>query len=163
MKKAVSTIIATVLLIALVLAITSIVWVVARNIVEKNLDEAESCLEVFNKVELNQLYTCYTEIDSATTQTKFSVKVGEINLDKIILSVSGGNVKTIELNYIDNANLEAVGTGSDTKIPTTNSGKTYKIKTDYFKLKPDRIEIIPFVNGDSCGVVSVINSIESCE
>jgi len=162
MKKAVSTIIATVLLIALVLVVTTIVWTIARNIVEKNLGEAESCLEVFNKVELNQLYTCYTTIDSTTTQTKFSVKVGEINLDKIIVSVSGeGNIKTIELNSTGDNNIDLVA-GSDTKIPTTNSGKTYKIKTAYFKLVPDRIEIIPFVNGNSCGVVSVMNSIENC-
>jgi len=159
-KKAVSTIIATVLLISLVLVIAAVVWAVAKNMVEKNLDEAESCIGIFDKVKLNELYTCY---DSKTTQTKFSVEVGEVKLDKIIVSVSGsGIIKKIELNSVGDNNLEAISSASDTKIPSENSGKTYKIRTNYFNLKPDRIEIIPFVDGNSCGVVSIINSISDC-
>lgn len=160
MKKAVSTIIATVLLIALVLVVTTIVWAVARNIVEENLDEAESCLEIFDKVKLNELYTCY-ELNNQ--QIKFSVEVGEIKLDKIIVSVSAeGVIKKFELNETGDDNLESVGASSDVKIPSTNSGKTYKVKKIYFNLVPDKIEIVPFVNGNSCGVVSSMNSVENC-
>ena len=58
-KKGVSGIVATVIMIALVIAIGGVVWAVVNNLVSEQLDDAGSCFNIFEEVSFNNQYTCW--------------------------------------------------------------------------------------------------------
>ena len=87
-RKGLSAIVATVLLIALTLAITSIVWVVVSNLVKDKIESTESC-GILNEVDLNTRYTCYNQT-TGNDEFWFSIDVGEVEeLEDILVSISG--------------------------------------------------------------------------
>ena len=49
-KRGISGVVGTVLMIALVLAVVVIVWSVVRNLVEEQISNVGSCLDVYDKV-----------------------------------------------------------------------------------------------------------------
>lgn len=157
-KKGISGVIVTVLMIALVLAVVVIVWNVINNLVGEKLEEAESCFDIFGKVSLNSQYTCY---DSTNDEVRFSVNVGDIALNKVIVSISAeGSTTSYELSSEDNSNLDSYPTsGQAVTIPGKNSGKTY---TADYTSKPDKIQIIPVVGIQQCEVADSVADIEEC-
>ena len=62
-RKGLSTVVATVIMIALVMSAIAIVWGVVTNLVEEQLEGADSCISVFDKVEINGRYTCYDPVN----------------------------------------------------------------------------------------------------
>lgn len=159
-NKGISGIIATVILIALTLAVVAIVWGVVTNLVEEQLEESGSCFNIFGKIELNPTYTCY---NSSTNEFLFSVSVGDIDVDKIIVSVSGqGTTKsyTFTESEEDIGLLSYPDRNSTVKKPDKNAGLTY-ISSD-FASRPDTIRVSPVIGGTQCDVIDSIQTIESC-
>ena len=68
-KKGLSGIVATVIMIALVVGITAMVWVVVKNLIQGQISSTESCFGNFGKVNLNKEYTCY---DSTLSEIQFA-------------------------------------------------------------------------------------------
>ncbi len=81
-KRGISGVVAAVILIALVMAATAIVWVVVNNLIETKLKGAESCLDIFEKATLNSRYTCY---NSSSNRFLFSINLGDIDVDEILV------------------------------------------------------------------------------
>lgn len=160
-SKGISGIIATVLLIALTLAVVAIVWGVVTNLVSEKLDEAGSCFDIFEKVELNPTYTCY---NTSNGEFLFSISVGDINLESIVVLVSGqGTTKSYTLTKEVNTGLGLLRypqRDANVKMPGNNSGLTYI--SDEFESKPDSIRISPVIGGTQCDVVDSILTIERC-
>ncbi|MFH1801369.1 MAG: archaellin/type IV pilin N-terminal domain-containing protein [archaeon] len=160
-SKGVSGVITVVILIALVIATVSIVWVVVNNLIESQLSSASSCLDSFDKVKINPLYTCY---DLISQEVRFSISSGDINATKAIVSVSSeGATKsytlTNEETIIDGLENYPSGTAEIT-LPSANSGKTYV--AEGFSQEPDMIEIVPFFGNKNCGVSDTITKIDFC-
>jgi len=160
-KKAISGVIATVIMIALVLAAVAIVWGVVTNLVEEQLESSGNCFDIFGKVSINPSYTCYNTSDK---KFLFSVSVGDINVDKIIVSVSGqGTTKSYTLTN-DNQTISGLTRypGGETNIiaPGNNSGLTY-ISSE-FPSRPDSIRVSPVVGNTQCEVSDSLQVIESC-
>ena len=84
-KKAISGVVATVIMIALVIAIAGVVWVVVSNLVSEELEEAGTCLDVLGKVTINPQYTCY---NSSEKHLQVSVGVGDIVQVSVIVGVT---------------------------------------------------------------------------
>jgi len=158
-KHGLSGVITTIILIALVLAAVAIVWVTVQNLLTDRLDATQSCMNVFEKVEINELYTCY---DNPNFQ--FSINIKDITLDEVIVSVSGaGTTKGYTLTNIDQAisGLGPYPSGSgDVKLPEKNSGLTY-VSSD-FSSTPDSIKITPVIDGNQCEVSDSVVEIYSC-
>lgn len=160
-KKAISGVVATVIMIALVLAVVAIVWGVVTNLVEEQLEESGSCFNIFDKLELNSAYTCYNTSDN---EFLFSLSVGDVEIDKVVVAVSGQG--TTKSYTIENEESEIAGLlmypGRETgiKAPGKNSGLTY-ISSD-FSARPDSIRISPVVGNVQCEVSDSIQNIESC-
>lgn len=163
-KKAISGVIAAVILIGLTIAIVSIVWVVVNNLVTTELEGAQSCFGVFEKVTINNQYTCY---DSSSIKFQFSINIGEIELDGVLVSISGGGI-TKSFKITNNATtIENVldYTGSPLiKLPEINSGLTYvyDLTAGGFSSSPDKLQIAPIVNKKQCGVSDSLSDIENC-
>jgi flagellin-like protein len=166
-KKGLSGVIAVVILIALVLAATAIVWTFVQNLVVGKLDEAGSCLEVFDKISFNRGYTCY---NSSSSELLFSINQGDLNLSQINIVISGGGTsKTIQLlhkndslNYIKYYRYGSYT--DDVALPGANSGRTYMVNLTKFEInsKPDSIIIYPVVRKTTCQAIDSITQIDSC-
>lgn len=86
-KKAISGVIAAVIMIAVVMAAVIIVWGAVIPMVREQLKGTESCFGIFEKVTINSMYTCY---NSSSNSFQFSINIGDIDVEKVIVSISGG-------------------------------------------------------------------------
>jgi flagellin-like protein len=160
-KKAVSGIITTVILIALTLAIIGIIWVVINNLVKEQITSTESCFEVFDKVKLNEMYTCW---NSSAPGLQFSISLEDIDVDEILVAISSrGATSSFRISNIP-TNISNVKNYPDyteeIKLPGKNSGLTYFHSG--VSSSPDSIEIAPVINGEQCGISSSLYTIENC-
>ena len=182
-NKGLSGVITAMIMIGMVMAAAIIIWAVVNNIL-KGSEGAESCIEVFNKVKINGIYTCY---DETAENVQFSLSIEGIDIDEILVSISSaGNVQSYTLTNEDQSitNLfpyiirgtdcnddTSCSTGetcinkncvspSPVKLPGKDGGKTYVV--DGFSSEPDLIKIAPTINGRACDASDSLSQIESC-
>lgn len=178
-KKALSGVLTVVILIALVVVAAGLIWGVILPMINSELEGAQSCADAFDKITINKVYTCYDSVDNTeagyTGETQISIKLDDIELDKIIVSVLyQGNSKSFELiqdqEYVF---LREATSGSSFSTPINllgrNSGKSYIIDTRsaFFGFgstsgSPESITIAPVVDGERCQTVDSAVEIEQC-
>ena len=167
-KKAVSGFIVTVIMVALVMTLALIVWVAIKNMVEGGLEDVEECFGVFEEVTINNMYTCYNK---TSQEFQFSISIGEIDVDEVIILISGeGTTKSFEINNegntIPNIKNYPIGNfGVDIiKLPEKNSGLTYVFNMvgGGFLIEPDAIKITPVVDGKKCDISDSLYEIDDC-
>lgn len=161
-KSGLSGVVSAMIMIALVMAAGILIWVFSNKIVNKNLEEAESCFGIYDKVSINNDYTCYY---SQYKEVWISIKVGDINLDGILVGVSGeGSSNSFTLGKqemaIPNVKYYQGTDGQSVSAPEKNSGKTYVLK---FYEKPEVIEIAPIVNEKQCDVSDSVYNVYNCD
>ncbi len=163
-KKGLSAVVTTVLLIALTIAMVSVVWVIINNVVKGKLGSAESCFGIIEKVTLNPRYTCYDQT-SGNDEILISISVGDLeNLDDILVSVSGqGTSSSFKIKDDPAELLSYPSRAQQVSFPGKNSGLTYiYILPSSFTQEPDSVEIAPIIDGEQCGISSSINEFDSC-
>jgi hypothetical protein len=170
-KKGLSGVITAVILIALAMAVTGIIWFVISNLVEDQLEGVESCFGIYEKVEINEKYTCY---DSINEEVQFSINVGDIELEELIVSLEGiggkqsiilNGTNAVPLNYLKYYGGVYGGEPSPdiVKMPSKNGGRTYVVGGNFPQTSsPDLIEIIPIIKGKQCDVIDTITNIVDC-
>lgn len=159
-KKGISGVVEALIMVALTIALIAVVWVVINGLVNKSVSSSQSCFGNFNKVTINSRYTCY---DSAKDELRFSISVGDISVDELLISVSEqGTSSSIKLNNTLSTipNVQPYAGGTQVKLPGKNSGLTYNL-TDVFTA-PDSIEIAPTIDGNQCDVADTLNQIDDC-
>ena len=164
-RRGLSAIIATVLLIALTLAIVGIVWTVVNNLVQEKIKTTESC-GVLQEVELNPLYTCYNQTSGAN-ELWFSIDVGEVEkLEDILVSISGqGTSSSFKIKADNPASLSYYNRTKPANIgiPGQRGGQGYiYLLPPVFTQTPDLIEIAPIIKGEQCAASSSIDQFDSC-
>ncbi|MGA2130173.1 MAG: hypothetical protein ABSG05_00975 [Candidatus Pacearchaeota archaeon] len=162
-KKGLSAVVETMIMIALVIAAVSIIWVVINNTINTQLNTASSCANVVDKVTIDQRYTCYNE---SSDQLRLAINVGDIkNLQDILVSITqGGQSKSFKINT-DNATdgLKYFNWSGPMQIPGPNSGLTYIYPMNSPIVQfPDQVEIAPIINGNTCTGPAPITQIDSC-
>lgn len=173
-KKALSTVVATVVIIMLTVAAIAIVWTFVKQMVDRNKNQVESCfnVEAGEKVTLNGLYTCYQDSDSDNDidEVMFSLNIADVDVEEVIISImAGGSTKTVTLtntltSYPDIRPYTGGGHGVALNLPDKNSGKTYYVAGFQEGItKVDWIKVAPVVNGNQCGVTDQINDIANCD
>lgn len=164
-KKGLSAIVTTVILIGISIAAVSLVWGIVNNVVNKQVKNTESCFGNFNKIKINEYYTCY-EKEEDNYRIQFSLEIGDIDVDKIIVGISSlTNSQIYEIanseQVIENLMPYNGEIGQAVVLPSKNSGKTYV--TDYiFESIVDSIKISPVIGGVQCDVSDTINQIQDC-
>ncbi|PIO08615.1 hypothetical protein COU59_00910 [Candidatus Pacearchaeota archaeon CG10_big_fil_rev_8_21_14_0_10_34_12] len=163
-KKAVSGIIATVIMIGLVIGVTAIVWAVINNLIGKEISSSQSCFGNFGKVTLNKKYTC---IDTALGEAHVSLSVGDVRIDSVLMAFSGASAsKSFELK--DGSNFSYVksysGSYSGTlSLPEKNSGITYIVDLSGLGVSDaSSLKISPIIEGTQCEVSDSISELGSC-
>lgn len=167
-KKALSTVVATVLIILLTVVATAIVWTFVKGIVNpEKLEGTQSCFEVTSgeKVTINDFYTCYNQ---ASNEVQFSINMKDIDVDAVVVSILiGGNSKSFTLTpndtVIPNLRPYKGSSGSVVKLPGKNEGRTYVaegFEADVGKV--DWIKIAPIVNGKQCDASDQTYQVDYC-
>ncbi len=101
-----STVLATVIILAITVAMGALVWGIISNLIGENLEESQSCFGVLDQVKLNNDYTCY---NSTSKKVQFSVNVGDIDIDAILVSISfegSSDSATLTGNYQTLSNIK---------------------------------------------------------
>jgi len=160
-KRGISGIVAAVIMIALVMVLGVVVWNVVSNLVEEELEEAGSCFEVFDKISINNRYTCWNSTDGVN-EMLFSVNVGDVELNKIVVSITAaGTTKSYTLSNEENNDLMYFPSKESGVVkPGKNEGLTY-ITSD-FDTAPDAVTIYPVVGDKQCETSDSLTSIDSC-
>ena len=159
-RRGISAVLETVIMIALAIAVISIIWVVVNNLVQKNISETEACFGIFNKVTLNSRYTCYNETGR---ELQFSVNVEDLDVEDILVSISGqGNSVSFKIGD-GVSELWYLNRTQPVIVPRKNQGITYiYILPAPFSQTPGRIEIAPIINGKLCEAPNSIEEFDSC-
>ena len=166
-KRGISGVIAMVIMVALVLAVIAIVWVVVNNLIEDEIESSESCFGIFDKVIIENSYTCYNDTGQ---EIQFSINIGDIDVDEILVRVSGaGTTKSFSLSsgvqetFLKNYLNTSYGGGL--VFPGKNAGRTYVLDMVLADLSgtPDLMEIAPIINEKQCGVSDTLSEFDDCE
>jgi len=163
-KKALSGIVTAVIMIALVLALTTIVWGVVNRMVNKELSSTESCFNTFDKVTFSNRYTCY---NSTGKKLKFGIDIADIEVDEAIINVyTEAGSKSFRIKK-ENSTVDYVSGykgEQEIKLPGKNSGITYILDLEASGIDvPSSMKIAPVINGEQCDVSDTLNEIDSCE
>lgn len=162
-KTGLSIVVETMLMILLVIAAISIIWVVIRSTINTQLSTTSSCFNSGTVVTIDQKYTCYNESNDSL---QLAINVGDIsNLQDILVSVvQNGQSKSFKING-DSATSGLMylnGTGNAT-IPGPNSGVTYIYPMNSGVTQfPDQVEIAPIIDGNTCTGPAALTQIDSC-
>jgi len=147
-KKGLSAVITTLIMIALVIALITIVWIAVDRMAKGAIEGSESCFDIAGKAKINNAYTCWNGTD-----LQFSVSLGDISPDAVLVTVS--TVGTTKSYTIDGTNLYAkvmnygdASYGGALTALTANSGQTYL--TNDFSSAPDSIELFLIFGEKQC-------------
>ena len=123
-----------------------------------HLCHTATCLDVLGKVNINHEYTCYNH---SSNEFLISIGIGDIAIEKLIISVSGsGSSNSYELNKTGgSAGLKNYTGGTDVKMPDQNSGLTYRLSVSG---RPDSVRIFPVTGGKQCDATDSATGISSC-
>ena len=161
-RKGLSAVVITIILIALSMAAVIVVWVFVNNMIKKQIGSSESCFGNFDKVTINRQYTCY---DSVNDVVRFSLMIGDIDVDSVVIAVSSASsVKSYELTNTAQtiSGLTKFSGTSPTSVilPGKNAGLTYNATG--FTSTADQIHISPVIGGTQCEVSDSLSEVESC-
>ncbi|MBS3072366.1 hypothetical protein J4477_00855 [Candidatus Pacearchaeota archaeon] len=143
-KKAVSGVIASVLLILITIAAISVLAFIIIPFVRDSLDEGTNCFQVLDKIEIINEDSCYT---LSHETSKIKVKAGNIKLEGIYLIIEkGGDEISYEIK--NNSIVNEINNGEVLKLPASGGGeRTYSFN---FISKEAGVGII--VNDQKCGI-----------
>lgn len=164
-RKGLSGVITAVILIALTITLIGVIWSIVSKLVTEKIDESSSCFNLFDKITINDEFTCYDSSQGGSIQLSLSLK--DVEPDRILISVV--SLGTSEQFFINSepgtvANVQTYPGLEDTiSLPSNNSGKSYLIDLSGLGLgEPDSIEIAPEINGNQCEVSDSLNEIVAC-
>ncbi|MEK6840438.1 MAG: archaellin/type IV pilin N-terminal domain-containing protein [Nanoarchaeota archaeon] len=166
-KKGLSTVVSTVLMVALTIAAVSVIWVAVNTLVQEKTKSSESCFGVFGKVELNPQYTCYNNTGGISeNEVWFSIDRGEIEtVDDILVGISG-ETSSVSFKILEDAPLGLSYYPNRTTpvdIPRADQGLTYIYELpSYFTETPEKVEIALIINGEICGDTDSLQEIDVC-
>jgi flagellin-like protein len=159
-RKAVSPVVATVLLLVLTIVIGGIVFSVVLPFVNDKLGESKACLDAFEGVEFPESkFNCYNI--STTNETGFSVKLVKEGIAsmKVALIDDRGNSDVFDLSsgMAPMSKLRMAGTThgvymTPLTFPTVGGQRTYIAREIYKKAEISAVTS----SGDICSVADVI-------
>ena len=166
-KKAMSNVVSTTLLILLAIVAVGIVWTTVRGMIDDNISSGEACnIDILDKVTIDNKYTCYNE---TSQQFQFSINIGDLDIDYLLISIdSAGKSHSFEMTNTETDIPQVTNYPDDStivKLPEKNSGKTYFFDCDSLEClgKPDALKIAPTIDGNQCEQTDSLFEIDYCK
>ncbi|MEK6909156.1 MAG: archaellin/type IV pilin N-terminal domain-containing protein [Nanoarchaeota archaeon] len=154
-RKAVSPVVATVLLLVLTIIIGGIVFSVVIPFVNDKLGDSKDCLDTFEGVEFPESrFNCY---DSNSSETGFSVKINKEKISKVKVGLinNNGNSDVYDIyNGSTVSNLRVLGANPDDPLtfPSVGGQRTYVTTGVYQKAEISALT----ASGEVCSVADTI-------
>lgn len=160
-KKALSSIVMMVILVALVVSLMAIVFNLTKKTVNSKIKKTNSCgLNIMDKLSISDEYVCY---NSTNKSLVLSIGRKDIDMDKLLIAIeTNSNISKYYLTENSSYNLNILNSNRTTgaSLPSKGSGKTYIILN--VEEKPINVQIAPIINGEQCDFVDSINNIINC-
>lgn len=160
-KKALSSVVMMVILVALVMSLMAVVFSLTKKTVNEKIKKTDSCgLNLIDKLSINDEYVCY---NSTNKSLVFSIERKDIDMDKLLIALETSS--KISKNYLtenntDNPNILNSDGSTGVSLPSKNGGKTYIILN--VEENPINVQIDPIIDGEQCDSVDSINNIVDC-
>lgn len=163
MKKGISPVIATILLIVISILAVMIIAGIVIPFVRDSSREAKQCFEAIDllEIELSE-YTCHYNV-STVKMVNISVKrkMKDIELEGFIIAVSGGaEGETFEIKEGETENVRMINGSLNLVIPKRGERKTYSMNTTLTII--DYAEIAPILKGGKVCDPTGKSDIEEC-
>jgi flagellin-like protein len=160
-RRGISSIIATLLLIVLTIVLVVIVWTVVNSLISSKITQSSACFGNFNTINLNGQYTCF---NSSTNNIQFSLNIGGVAADGILVTISSpSQSKTITLTNTPQliSNLTYYNGTARVALPGENAAMTY-----YYGWSgsdtPNSVQIAPIMKGQQCATSDTLTTIDNC-
>ncbi len=126
-KKAVSPLVATVLLILITVAAIGIIWSAVMPMINKATQYGQSCMNARLQIDTDSGYTCYNA--SGVVLTNIVRGADDFVPSAIQLIVAGGGQSKVfkAVNNQATTNVVMLGGATSLEIPGTNEEKTYVV------------------------------------
>ncbi len=160
-KRAMSGVVIAIIMIALALFLGSVVWGVVNNLVKGEIGKSSSCFGIYEKISIERRYTCF---DSTNNITRIQIRIGDIDIDNLLVSISGNTKSkyfTLTNEYQTIENLVNYSSPGAVKLPRKNSGITYNFSWGP-EDSPNLIRIAPTINKNQCETVDTLAGIDDC-
>lgn len=162
-KSGLSTVVSALIMILLVMVATGIVWTIVSKIIKEEIESSESCFGNFEKVIIDNEYTCY---NPEANEIQFSINIKDIDVDEVLVSISGGeSTKSFKISKEEGviSYLKMYNGNENIILPGRNAGLTYVFNTGAAELgKPYSVKIAPIIGGNQCEISDSVSGIDDC-
>ena len=166
MKRGISDLIATVLLIVITVAAVGIIYAAIMPLIRGQIETSQKCGSAGIEIISEGGYTCY---DPGTKEVKIQIQRGESNVDIAGLQLQvagGGKSKSVEINSTTSLIYVKEYGGSYSSVltlPAKNEARTYVIKITDSAVgitAPESVSVAPIVKigaqNKICGISSQV-------
>ena len=164
--RGLSDVVSVVLFLTLTVVMIAIVWGVVNGLVKDRLSQADSCFDTSGKIAINDRYTCY---NSSTKELQLSLSVGDIDVDEILVGISGSGTSISFRMNIGNSTIPNLvtypGRSTNVTLPDKNAGLTYlfNMSAANFFGSPDSIRIAPVIGTEQCETADALEEVDDCQ
>jgi len=176
MKRGISDLIATVLLIVITVAAVGIIYAAIMPLIRGQIETSQKCSSSGIEIDTSRGYTCD---DRGKGEVSIQVQRGESDVDIVGLQLQvsgGGKSKSIEINntltgldYVKEYNYTALAYNTSLSLPEKNEARTYVINTTDPTVgitAPESVSVAPIVKignkNKICGISSQAPLSGSC-
>lgn len=174
-KKAISTLVATVLLILITVAAVGIIWGAIMPVITRTMEIGQACLNARVTINTESGYTCYDAGVETSRNVSLMISHGseEFDLAGINLVLSGGGTSKSWNFYAATSGLASdsgivMYDGTTLVMPLTNEDRTYLVDVTAIPglQPPEQAKVAPIVQVGktlkTCSVSSVVSVPKQC-
>lgn len=142
-NKAVSALVATVLLILITVAAVGIIWGAIMPMLNRAMEMGQACLNARLTIDTTSGYTCYK-----TTAQEAQIMIGrgaeEFDLAGMNVIVSGGGVsKTFKIKTTGQNGVRMIGGATTLDLPEANEERTYMLSIGTNLTQVEEVKVAP--------------------
>jgi len=155
-KKAISAVVATVLIILITVAAVTIIWAAVIPMISNKLESGTVCLDAVSQIQLlDEGYTCKaSDGRNVSIQVKHLSKDFKLSDIQVLVS-AGGNTKMFK---VSNDTSTIIPIGTSIPMPGVNEEKVYVINTSSIMGTITDVQIAPIVStGNTQEICDVSN------
>ena len=145
-KRGLSTVVATLLMILLVVIAVGIVSQIVIPMIKKDLSSAGSCLDAMGNVKFNNEYTCY---DKDNNKVNVSIEVKKVQVSGFVVNIySEGNSESHTIKEGKIVGITMSG-NEDLELPKENEARVYEIEITT-GIIPKTVKVSPIMGSETC-------------
>ncbi|MEK6757634.1 MAG: archaellin/type IV pilin N-terminal domain-containing protein [Nanoarchaeota archaeon] len=160
-KRGLSAVIGTLIMVTITIVAGVIIWGVTNAFIDDNIESAQKCSNLYEKIEFNTRFTCY---NSTSGELQFAITLRDVDIDGavvIVSSISGSESYELSNELESVSGLLSFSRTPSVKLPGKNGAQTY-IATGFSSI-PDKIEIAAIIKEEQCDISDSLSNFDDCQ